>query len=246
MIYIKRWIEYYEELFTVEQNQFEFFDELTGAFPTPGKFLSVECGPALLSQMLAQKYDITVTDSNSEFINVVNNRKSSLGAAKFNAFNLNPADIARYLGKNFFNVICCLNYRLIFMKDRALVQKFIFDSKMLLSEGGFLVLDLINFAKYDFSETKIDLPVKKCERASLYSSLVKNSDKTSYQLFQHVVTSSGKVIDEVKDETVCPVTIDTIKAWAAELRYSSVEFYSDYFKKPFTPDSDKIICVLKK
>lgn len=246
MIYIKKWIEYYEELFAVEPNQIEFFEDLASQFQLPSKILSVECGPALLSGRLSKNHDITVTDSFSEFISIVNNRIPDASAHKIHAFNLNPADIARYLGKSFFNTICCLNYRLIFMKDRALAQKFIFDAKMLLSDGGYLVLDLINFSKYDFSETKIDLPVKKCQRATLYSSLVKNSDKTSYQLFQHVVTSSGKVIDEVKDETVYPVSVETIKNWATELKFSSIEFYSDYKKTPYSKDSDKVICVLKK
>lgn len=245
MIYIKKWIEYYEELFAIEPNQKEFFENLSSDFQVPSKFLSVECGPALLSEHLSNKHDVTVTDTFSEFINIVNNRNNS-ATNKIHAFNLNPADIARYLGKSFFNIVYCLNYRLIFMKDRALAQKFLFDSKMLLADGGYLVLDLINFAKYDLSETKIDLPEKKCERATLYSSLIKNSDKTSYQLFQHVVTSSGKVIEEVKDETVYPVSMETIRNWAAELKYSSVEFYSDYNKTPYSKNSDKVICILKK
>lgn len=245
MIYIKKWIEYYAELFKIEQNQTDFFENLVADVPAPSKFLSVECGPALLSDELSKKHDITLTDSFPEFINAVSHRSVKRNN-DFHVFNLNPADIARYLGKNFFNVVCCLNYRVIFMKDRALVQKFIFDAKMLLKDGGYLVLDLINFAKYDLSETKIELPAKKCERATLYSSLVKNSDKTSYQLFQHVVTSSGKVIDEVKDERVYPISIETLRNWAEELKFSSVEFYSDYNKTPYSKDSDKIICVFKK
>ena len=64
--------------------------------------------------------------------------------------------------------------------------------------------------------------------------------------FQHVVTASGKVIDEVKDELVCPISMETIRSYAKEVKYSSCEFYSDYNRTPYTPDSDKIICVLKK
>lgn len=245
MVYIKRWLEYYAELFSTEPDQVAFFNKLASEFQVPAKLLSVECGPALLSDELSKKHDVTVTDSYSEFINVVKNRHI-VHNNEFHCFNLNPFDIARYLGKNYFNVIANLNYRLIFMKDRTLIKKFIFDCKMLLSDGGYLVIDLLNFSKYDFAQTKVDLPPVKCERATLYSSLVKNSDTASYQLFQHIITSSGKVIDEVKAEDVCPISHETLKSWAEELKYSSIEFYNDYKKTPFSKDSDRIICVLRK
>lgn len=245
MIYIKRWTDYYEELFQVEEDQLKFFKDLGNSFSEPAKFLSVECGPAGLSGKLADDFDITATDTFKEFVNIVKTRQNNLEKT-FPVFNLVPADLARYLGKNFYNVIYCLNYRIIFMKDRALIWKFLCDAKALLKDGGYVVLDLFNFSKYDFSQTKIDLPEKKAERATLYSSIVKDSDTTSYKLFQHVVTSSGKVIEEVKDEDVCPISSETFKAFANELGYSSVEFYSDYKKTPIKADSDKIVCILKK
>lgn len=245
MIYIKRWTDYYEELFFIEPDQVEFFTDLGNSFPEPAKFLSVECGPAGLSGKLAENFDITATDTFPEFVNIVKTRQLNLEKS-FPVFNLVPADLARYLGKNFYNVIYCLNYRLIFMKDKALIWKFLCDAKTLLKDGGYLVLDLFNFSKYDFSQTKIDLPEKKAERATLYSSIIKDSDSASYKLYQHVVTSSGKLIEEVKDEDICPISSETFKTFAKELGYSSIEFYSDYSKSPLSKDSDKIICVLKK
>ena len=245
MIYIKKWTDYYEDFFPIEPGQIEFFSALGNEFAAPAKFLGVECGPALISEKLQEKHDITLTDSFAEFVNIVNNRQTHKENPA-HIFNLNPADIARYLGKNFFNVITCLCYRIIFMKDRILIKKFLFDSRMLLSDGGYLVLDIINFSKYDFSETKVELPAIKTERATLYTSVIKNSDQISYRLFQHVVTASGKVIDEVKDEPVCPISMESIRSYAKEVGYSSCEFYNDYNKTPYSSDSDKIICVLKK
>ena len=100
--------------------------------------------------------------------------------------------------------------------------------------------------KTQTQKTQTPVPAKKAERATLYSSVIKNSDSVQYKLFQHVVTASGKVIDEVKDELVCPISMETIRSYAKEVKYSSCEFYSDYNRTPYTPDSDKIICVLKK
>lgn len=238
-------MDYYEDLFQPEANQKEFFESLLGNFTSPAKFLSVECGPASLSLELCDKHEVTVTDQYPEFIKRVNT-KIVEQKSKINVFNLNPVDISRFLAKNHYNVVTCLNYRLIFLKDRGLAKKFILDAKMLLSDGGYLVLDLINFAKYDFSETKIDLPERSCDKATLYSSLIKNTELASYKLYQHVVTSDGKMIDEVKDEVVTPISLETFKATASEMGFSSIEFYNDYKKTPFTLDSERIICLLKK
>lgn len=245
MIYIKKWIEYYSELFPVEDGQLNFFESYADKFSQPSKILSVECGPALLSESLSEKCDITVTDQYQEFIDVVKSR-NAYNEGKIHAFNLNPMDLSRYMGKNFFDIISCLNYRIIFFKERELIKKFMMDAKMLLVDGGYLILDLINFAKYDFSATKIDLPEKKCTLATLYSSLVKNSEELSYRLYQNVVTSGGKMIEEVKNEQVCPISLETFKSAAEEMKFSSVEFFSDYKKTPYSRESDKIICVLKK
>lgn len=246
MIYIKRWLEYYEELFTIEPNQEEFIENLCNNFPAPAKLLSVECGPAILSKKLNNTHpDLTVTDSFMEFIAVVNTRQENQENS-IHAFNLQPPDIARYLGKDFFNIAICCNYRLIFLKEKALIKKFMFDMKMLLTDGGYLILDLINFSKFDFSQVKIELPKKTCERATLYSSILKDSDSATYKLYQNVVTKSGKLIEETKDEVVCPISFETFKQFAIELKYSSIDFYSDYKGTPLKKDSDKIICVLRK
>lgn len=247
MIYIKRWTDFYEELFPADPVQDDFFDSLLANAQSaqPAKFLSVECGPGNLSMKLGKKYDVTVTDQFAEFTKIVNEKIVSQGT-KINVFNLNPVDISRFLPKNHYDVIACLNYRLIFLKDRGLAKKFMLDAYMMLADGGFLVLDLINFSKYDFSATKIDLPERRCEHATLYSSLIKNTETANYKLFQHIVTAEGTMIEEVKDEVVTPISLETFKTAADEMGFTSIEFFSDYNKTPYSLESDRIICLLKK
>jgi len=245
MIYIKKWFEYYDDLFHIEENQQEFFENLCKEAESPKRLLSVECGPGAISRRLSKKgFDVTVTDSFPEFINSVNNDQT-LDKTSMHAFNLVPQDIGRYLGQNFFDLIICCNYRLIFMNNKALITKFILDCKKLLKDGGYLVLDLINFTKYDFSEDRIDIPEKKSERATLYSYLEKNKEDATYNLNQYVITSSGKKIDEVVNHEVCPISLETFKKMAEETQLS-IEFFSDYKGTPLKSDSDKIICVLRK
>jgi len=246
MIYVKRWLEYYNQIFSIEDNQVEFLDGLCKQFASPAKFLSVEAGSAQVSMRLADlNNDVTITDTYPDFISAVNHRQIS-NKNKVHAFNLNPMDIIRYLGKGFFNVIYCANYRLIFIKDKVSIQKLMIDSKMMLSDGGYLVLDLINFSKYDFSKPRIDLAVKNASDAQLYSYILKDADSMKYRLNQQIVTKDGKCIDEVKDEEITPISLETFKTFADSVGFSSVEFYSDYIGNPLTPDSEKIICVLKK
>lgn len=246
MIYVKRWLEYYNQVFSIEPNQVEFLDGLCKQFAAPAKFLSVEAGCAQASmRLLDLNNDVTITDSYPEFISIINHRTVN-NKDKLHAFNLNPMDIIRYLGKGFFNVIYCANYRLIFIKDKVSIQKLMLDSKMMLSDGGYLVLDLINFSKYDFSKPRIDLAVKETENAHLYSYILKDADSMKYRLNQQIVTNDGKCIDEVKDEEITPISLETFKTFADAVGFSSIDFYSDYLGNPLKPDSEKIICVLKK
>ena len=71
MVYIKRWVDYYSDLFTIEEGQQSFFESYADQFQQPAKLLNIECGPGLLSESFADKYDITVLDQHQEFIDII-------------------------------------------------------------------------------------------------------------------------------------------------------------------------------
>lgn len=246
MINVKKWIEYYDGFFPVAEGQVDFILNLEKSFDAPSKILSVECGSALLSKEFSSSHsDITVTDSYPEFINRICERTPE-GKVNLHAFNINPCDISRYFGKDHFNIIFSGNHRLIFMKDRALIHKYFIDAYYLLSAGGYIIIDLINFSKFDFTKQKIDLPEKTSCQGTLYSEIIKDSDQIKYKLYQRIVTISGKVIEDIKDEEIIPVSIETIKSYVQEIGFSSIELYSDYKGTPYSSDSDNVICVIKK
>jgi len=246
MVYVKKWLEYYEELFPLADGQCVFFEKLTEGCSAPVKFLNIDCGPALICDQLLQKnFDVTATDTYPEFIDFIKTKYTNK-EPKIHAFNLLPQDIARYLGKSFFNLIYCGNYRLIFLHDKITIHKLLMDAKYLLADGGYLVFDLLNFSKYDFSNDKIELPTLKSNRITLHSSITKDKEAVSYILNQHVITESGKTIDEVKNETISPIGYESFKLFAKDLGFSSIEFFSDFKMTPFNPDSTSLICVLKK
>jgi hypothetical protein len=120
------------------------------------------------------------------------------------------------------------------------------DAKSLLTNNGFLVFDLINFSKFDFSNDIVELPVKSSARATLKSWITKDKENVTYLLNQQVMTSNGKTIDEVKDEPITPISMESFQKFAKDLGFTSIEFYSDYKLTPLKPDSEKIVCVLRK
>lgn len=248
MIYVKKWLEFYNELFPLCDNQVEFLETLIPADAKPGKFLSVECGLARASQILANKgYDVTVTDRFAEVTSKLQTQNANCEDL-IHIFNFLPHDIARYLGKSFFDVIFCSNYRLIFIRDKAYIQKLLFDAKALLRDKGVLVLDLLNFSRYDFTQDRVELNTRKSDRVSLHSEITTDKENLTYLLNQYAVTEreNNKTIDLIKSEPVCPISYESFKIFSKEIGFSSVEFYSDYCKTPFDKDADKIVCVLRK
>ena len=246
MIYIKKWLEHYGELFPIADKQIDFFNKIGSGFNTPVKFLSVDCGTAEVAQRLHEKnFDVTVTDTYKEFIDFLKVKSTNV-EPKIKAFNRFPQDIGRYLGKNFFNIIYCGDYRVVFMRDKIYISKLMIDAKSLLTDNGFLIFDLINFTKFDFSQDVVELPQKSSARATLKSWITKDKENVTYLLNQQVITSNDKIIDEVKDEPICPISMESFQKFSKELGFSAIDFYSDYNLSPLQPDSDKIVCVLRK
>ena len=245
MINFTKWIELYTELYEINPTQEKFFYSLCDEFPQHAKALNVEAGLALLPSKLAYKYDVTVTDSYPEFIRHIGTRQTNTEVQP-PAFHIDSVDIARYLGKEFFNVIFCINSRLIFLKEKTLIEKLMFDAKSLLTDGGYIVFDIANFARYDFSQDQVVLPIRKAKGIELKSTIYKNKEQAFYKLDQQATLDNGKVIDVVKQERICPISIESFKQIADRIGFSSVEFYSDYDKTPYTKDAMKLICVFKK
>ena len=244
MINFTKWIELYEDLYEINPTEENFYCELCNEFPQHAKALNVEAGLALLPSKLAYKYDVTITDSFQEFVQNIGTRQTKTEVQP-PMFHIDSADLARYLGKNFFNVIFCVNSRIIFLKEKKAIEKLISDSKALLSDDGYLVFDLINFDKYDLSKKIIELPVRKVHETSLNTNIVRN-ENNSYKINQQIIKNGDAPIDVVEDESIYPIGCKEFTSIAEELGFSSIQFYSDYNKTPYTKTADKIIVVLKK
>ena len=243
MINFDKWIELYGELYEINKAEENFFYGLCNEFPQHAKTVNVEAGHALLPAKLAYKYDVTVTDSHEEFIKHILTKQTN-SEIQPPTFHIDSSDIAKYLGKEFFNVIFCINSRLMFLKEQSLIEKLLFDAKSLITKDGYIVFDMINFSRYDLSQDKIELPTRKNDKVSLKANFIKGSDNALY-LNQTAVTKDGE-IKVVENEKICTLTKEIVEEIANKIGFSSVTFYGDYNKTPYQKDGYRYICVLQK
>ena len=157
-------------------------------------------------------------------------------------FQMSTIEMTRFLGKGFYNVISCLCDRIIFIHDKTLMRKFFYDCKLLLREGGHLVLQLSNYSLFN-AKPMAKLPTQESIRVKLYTQLWTGEDG-SYTLQQDLEHCGSKVVPVLKDVSVLPVTPEQIRSYAEEAGFKDIRLYSGYNKEPLKDDSPTVVCVL--
>ena len=132
-------IEYYDELYPVTEIQKKFYSSQIDSYTKPVKLLRVGCGTGYLEHLLAREgHDVTGLETSKEMLESANlKRRNQLMSIRF--FQMTTLEMTRFLGKGFYNIISCLNDRIIYIHDATLIRKFFFDCKQLLKEDGKLV-----------------------------------------------------------------------------------------------------------
>ena len=243
MINFDKWIELYGNLYEINKAEENFYINLLNEFPQHAKALNVEAGLALLPSKLAYKYDVTVTDSHEQFIKHILTKQTN-SEIQPPTFHIDSADIAKYLGKEFFNVIFSINSRLMFLKNRDAVVSLLKDTMSLLTKNGYVVFDMINFSRYNLENDTFDIPTRKNEKLSLVAHIDHKDGK--YFLNQTANITNGESIEVVKDEEICVLTKDQITEIAKEVGYKSIEYFGDYNRTPYQKDGYRLVCVLQK
>lgn len=234
--------EYYDELYPINNDQREFYSDLTKLYPVPPKFLRVGSGTGLFEHQLSKEgADVTGIENYPELINSANlRRRTQLTAIRF--FQMSALDMTRFLGKKFYNVISCLDNRITLFHDKTLIRKFFFDCKQLISDKGTLVISLHNYNIFGNKNPK--LPVRESIRTKLFSELMEN-DGVTFKLNQSVETGNGKVLPVFVEEKIYPLKPEEISEFAKEAGFSEINFYSDFKKTPFTGSEEFVIAVIR-
>ena len=168
-------------------------------------------------------------------------RRNQLLSLRF--FKLSSTEMTKFLGHGFFNVISCLNNKIVFFKNKTLVQNFFSDSYKLLSPNGTLILHLYNHENCINAKT-FSLPVKSSLRIQLFSQ-IQNISGISY-LTQYLKKDTGHPTTIIQDEQIFPLTQNQIKDFAASAGFKSVELFADCQWSPLTADSKEIFAIIKK
>ncbi len=238
---IKNLVEYYEELFPITENQTKFYETLVAHYKNPVKFLQIFCGTGLFETRLAkQGFDITALEEDPFLLEAANlHRRTQLMAIRF--FQMNHKEMSKFLTPEFYNIISVLNSRLIFLQKDEL-PKFFADCKTLLSKGGVLVLELLNFKKFE-NKMLSQISEKKSVRSKLFTEICNDNGKNTISM--NLETGNGKVLNIFEDYKITKIMPEEIKSYAKNAGFSSVEFYADFSKTKFTGDEETFIAVLK-
>ena len=240
---IQNLVEYYEELFPISEEQNAFFEELINSYPAPAKYMRIGCGTGQFEHHLAREcLDVTGVEPSRALIDSANRRRRrQLMSVRY--FQMEFVEMTRFLGSNFYNIIACLESRILFVHDYTLMRKFFYDCKQLLAQDGSLVLSLINFNAIK-PEAVIHLPTRKSIRATLFTDILNEDDDNVY-VNQAVENSTGKMLPVLEREKIYPLTKEEIEDFAKEAGFRSFEFYSGFDKSPYTEDSKHLVCIIR-
>ncbi len=245
MEFAKNLVEYYDELFSVTHEQKQFFSELLTNYSRPAKILNVGCGTGFFDHMLAKEgNDVTGIDPSAEILRSANlRRRNQLMSIRF--FQMSYIDMARFLGKKFYDVISVLNDKIMFVHDRTLMRKFFYDCHELLAPGGSLVLELVNFELFP-KNTQAYFPVRESVRSRLLSTVSPVEEKSGERnLNANVETGNGHLLPVYKSVPIYPLLPDEIENFAEEAGFSSAEFYADFSRAQFIGNENSFVVIIR-
>ena len=234
-------VEYYDELYPVTLAQQTFYETLVQKYPHPAKILGIGCGTGVLCHRLAKDaVDATGLETQRELLESANLKyRSQLMSLRY--FQMSTLEMTRFLGKKFYNIISCLNSRVIFIHDKTLIKKFFFDCKELLTDDGMLVLQLFNFEKYK-ANPKCALPELSSARVLYKSELTRLFDGT-FKL-DTFLEKNGKTIPVYERADIYPLQKSEIQEFSKEAGFKSAQFFGGFDGLAADKDSDSLLAVI--
>jgi 2-polyprenyl-3-methyl-5-hydroxy-6-metoxy-1,4-benzoquinol methylase len=244
MEYMQNIIEYYDELFPVSNDQKLFYEQMLSGYEMPAKILNVGCATGSFDNALARAgHDVTGIDSSKELLETANRRRRLPNTA-IRFFQMTTLEMARFLGKSFYDIISCFNNNIIKINDEILLRKFFYDCFTLLAPNGTFLIQVDNFQSL-LNQSKIFLPTKESIRSKLLTELTQK-DTGEWILNQEVERSDGKVVPVILHKPVFLLTKSNIETYAKEAGFSKIDFYGSYKKEAFTDESPLLVAVLRK
>ena len=139
-----------------------------------------------------------------------------------------------------FDNIVCIGNTLPHLDSKASVQLFLQKAYGQLSQGGKLILQLVNFQKY-FAQQQDDylgnLP------------LIAN-DKVKFERFYYL-NKEGKIrfktiLDDTieNEELLQPIFADELIQWLTQIGFQTINLYGNFRKDPFDPNASMALIIV--
>jgi len=219
----------------------EKYDFIFPLSPTHQTFFASElCGKTVLdvgaatgnltAYLLSQDYEVTAIDLSDRLI--AKAAEKGIVVQKLNMLNIDKLST--------FDNIVCIDNTLPHLDSKASVQLFLQKAYEQLTQGGKLILQLVNFQKY-FAQQQGDylgnLP------------LIAN-DKVKFERFYYL-NVEGKIrfktiLDDTieNEELLQPIFADELIQWLTQIGFQTINLYGNFKKDPFDPNASMALIIV--
>ena len=219
----------------------EKYDFIFPLSPTHQTFFASElCGKTVLdvgaatgnltAHLLSQGYEVTAIDLSKRLI--AEAAKKDIVVQPLNMLDIDQLAV--------FNNIVCIGNTLPHLDSKTSVQLFLQKAYGQLTQGGKLVLQLVNFQKY-FAQQQGDylgnLP------------LIAN-DKVKFERFYYL-NKEGKIrfktiLDDTieNEELLQPIFADELIQWLTQIGFQTINLYGNFKKDSFDPNASMALIIV--
>ena len=139
-----------------------------------------------------------------------------------------------------FDNIVCIGNTLPHLDTKASVQLFLQKAYGQLTQGGKLILQLVNFEKY-FAQRQGDY---------LGSLPLITNDKVKFERYYYL-NSEGRIIfktildDAIENEELLqPIFADELTQWLTQIGFQAINLYGNFKKDPFDPNASMALIIV--
>ena len=184
----------------------------------------------LTAYLSSQGYEVTAIDLSERLI--AKAAEKGITVQQLNMLNIDTLPA--------FDNIVCIGNTLPHLDSKASVQLFLQKAYGQLTQGGKLVLQLVNFEKY-FAQQQDDylgnLP------------LIAN-DKVKFERYYYL-NSEGRIIfktildDTIENEELLqPIFADELTQWLSQIGFQAIDLYGNFKKDPFDPNASMALIIV--
>ena len=232
--------KYYDYIFPVGENQLNFIKNCAGK--PGGKILDVACGSGGYSVELAKEgYLVTAVDIEEEMVEKVK-KKASENGLSINAFKCDMRELEKKIGER-FDTIFCIGNALVHLTSLKEITDVLGQMRRLLAEGGFLVLQIVNYdriIKYNLdglptiTNDEIGLEFTRKYRYKKESNIIEFN--TSLKI------KNGDCETEYNNSVeLLPLKSGELAAALRNAGFSAFDFYGDFKYSDYTEDSHLLV-----